>query len=132
MQYPIAIFQQNNSYHVSIPDIEHLSVVDSSMADAIANARLAVMRHLHRLMQDDQPLPEPSAITAHLHKPQYAGYIWAVVSVELSRLIGETVEVTLQLPKQLLAQVTQQFKDESLDNIMLLALKHYLKSQTTA
>lgn len=43
MQYPIAIYQQNNAYHVTVPDIESISVVDSSMAGAVSNTRMAVM-----------------------------------------------------------------------------------------
>ena len=43
MQYPIAIYQQNNAYHVTVPDIESLCVVDSSMAGAVSNTRMAVM-----------------------------------------------------------------------------------------
>nr|WP_313423891.1 hypothetical protein [Moraxella sp.] len=43
MQYPIAIYQQNNAYHVMVPDIESIFVVDSSMAGAVSNTRMAVM-----------------------------------------------------------------------------------------
>ena len=43
MQQPIAIYQQNNAYHVTVPDIKSLSVVDSSMAGAVSNTDMAVM-----------------------------------------------------------------------------------------
>ncbi|EEV23675.1 hypothetical protein ENHAE0001_1869 [Enhydrobacter aerosaccus SK60] len=43
MQYPIAIYQQNNAYHVTIVDNESLSAVDSSMAGAVSNTDMAVM-----------------------------------------------------------------------------------------
>lgn len=43
MQYSIAIYQQNNAYHVTVPDIDNISVVDSSMADAVSNTDMAVM-----------------------------------------------------------------------------------------
>nr|WP_312114377.1 hypothetical protein [Moraxella sp. CTOTU47915] len=43
MQYPIAIYQQNNAYHVTAVDNESLSVVDSSMAGAVSNTHMAVM-----------------------------------------------------------------------------------------
>ena len=43
MQYPIAIYQQNNAYHVTVADIESLCVVASSMAGAVSNTRIAVM-----------------------------------------------------------------------------------------
>ena len=130
MQYPIAIYQQNNAYHVTVPDIESLCVVDSSMAGAVSNTRMAVMSHLYHLIEEDLPIPEPSSVTEHLIKPKYAGYTWAIVSVELSRIMGKTVEVTLQLPSQLISQATEQFADESLDKIVLMALKSYLDSNT--
>jgi len=43
MQYPIAIYQQNNAYHVTVPDIESISVIVSSMAGAVTNTDMAVM-----------------------------------------------------------------------------------------
>lgn len=130
MQYPIAIYQQNNAYHVTVPDIESISVIDSSMAGAVSNTRMAVMSHLYHLIEEDLPIPEPSSVTEHLIKPKYAGYTWAIVSVELSRIMGKTVEVTLQLPSQLISQAIEQFADESLDKIVLMALKSYVKNQS--
>ena len=47
-----------------------------------------------------------------------------------SRIMGKTVEVTLQLPSQLISQATEQFADESLDKIVLMALKSYVKNQS--
>ena len=44
--------------------------------------------------------------------------------------MGKTVEVTLQLPSQLVSQATEQFADESLDKIVLMALKSYVKNQS--
>lgn len=130
MQYPIAIYQQNNAYHVTAVDNESLCVVDSSMAGAVSNTRMAVMSHLYHLIEEDLPIPQPSSVTEHLIKPKYAGYTWAIVSVELSRIMGKTVEVTLQLPSQLVSQATEQFADESLDKIVLMALKSYVKNQS--
>ncbi|BAV11690.1 hypothetical protein MOSL_1117 [Moraxella osloensis] len=43
MQYPIAIYQQNNAYHVTALDKESISVIDSSMAGAVSNTDMAVM-----------------------------------------------------------------------------------------
>ena len=43
MQYPIAIYQQNNAYHVTAVDNESLCVVDSSMTGTVSNTDMAVM-----------------------------------------------------------------------------------------
>ena len=51
MQYPIAIYQQNNAYHVTVPDIESISVIDSSMAGAVSNTRMAVMANFFKFNQ---------------------------------------------------------------------------------
>ena len=51
MQYPIAIYQQNNAYHVTVPDIESLCVVDSSMAGSVSNTRMAVMANFFKFNQ---------------------------------------------------------------------------------
>ena len=128
MQYPIAIFQQNNHYYVTIPDMKTLSVADDTMAGAVANARLAILNHLQRLVESDLPIPEPSPVTNHLTKPEYAGYIWAIVSVDLGRIMGEAMEISISLPHTLGNQVMQQFPHEPLDRVIVLALKQYLKT----
>ena len=44
-------YPQNNAYHVTIVDNESLSAVDSSMAGAVSNTRMAVMANFFKFNQ---------------------------------------------------------------------------------
>lgn len=126
MQYPIAIYHKDNSYQVIIPDIPELQTQGDDMGDAVSNARSAVISHLYQLLEHDSHLPQPSAVSTHLTNPKYAGCTWAIVGIEMSRIMGETVETTVNLPTRLFRQVSTAFPDETLETVVINALKLYL------
>lgn len=127
MQYPIAIFHKDKNYHVSVPDIPELSTSGNNMAEIIANTRMAVITHLHQLIDNDKKIPQPMPISAYLTAPEFSGCTWAIVSVELARIMGESMDLELQLPIKLFKQATQKFPDDSIENIIISALKNYLE-----
>lgn len=126
MQFPIAIVHNNNQYIASVPDIPNLQVVGDSVADVVANTRLTVIQHLHQLLETDVSLPEPSPVAVYLEHPEYAGCIWAIVGIELSRILGESIEVNLQLPARLYSKITKTFPKEPLEKVVIEALKRYI------
>lgn len=126
MQYPIAIVHQNNQYFVTIPDIPSLQVIGDSVADVVADTRLTVIKHLQTLIQTDQPLPEASPVSVFLEKPEFAGCIWAIVGIELSRILGDSIEINLQLPARLYTKIGQTFPNDPLEKVVIEALKQYL------
>lgn len=128
MQYPIAIYKNNQVFHVVFPDIPDLTTQGRDVADAIYNARHTVSDYLYELVQKDSQLPEPSPISEHLNKLEFAGYIWAVVSIELSRLLGETAEITIRLPAQLVSELYRNHPQQDINQIILNALKKYLET----
>lgn len=115
MLYPIAIIQQDNLYHGRLPDIPELMIEGASMADTIANARQAVITHLQRLAEDDLPFPVDSDISTHLSGAEYAGWTWAIVSLDATRIVGEAVEVTLDIPERLMQKIQTHIKAENTD-----------------
>lgn len=127
MQYPIAIFQKDKNYHVNVPDIPELSASGDNMAEVIANARMAVITHLHELIENDQKIPQALSISTYLNEPEFLGCTWAIISVELTHIMGESIDLELQLPVRLFKQATQKFPDESIDKIIISALKNYLE-----
>lgn len=129
MQYPIAITHNNNQYTVSIPDIPSLQVVGNSVADVVSDARSVVTDHLKLLIQQDAVLPEASSVSSFLEHPEYAGCIWAVVGVDLARIIGDHIEINIQLPAHLYAKLAKTFSNQPLDKVVTDALKHYLTTQ---
>lgn len=128
MQYPIAIYKNHDTFYVSIPDIPKLTEIQGKdVAEAIYNARLTVSEHLYDLLQQDCQFPEPTAISAHVSNPDYAGYIWAVVSIEMSRIMGETAELTIRLPVRLVSELHHSYPNRDINQIILDALKGHLE-----
>ncbi|MFW2176986.1 MULTISPECIES: type II toxin-antitoxin system HicB family antitoxin [unclassified Moraxella] len=128
MQYPIAIFQKDSCFFVNFPDIPMLEAQGNNMAEAVSNARMALIHHLHQLMEEEANLPQPTPVSNHLIKPEYAGYTWAIVGIELARIKGEQVELNVQIAQSLYQQLLRHDPNESLDKIVSLALKRYLQT----
>lgn len=127
MQYPIAIFHKDNDYHVSVPDIPELRISGTNMAELITDTRMAVITHLHQLIESDRKIPTPLPISSYLKDVKFSGCTWAIVSVELSRIMGESIDLELQIPVKLFKQLRQKFPDESFDKIIISALKNHLE-----
>lgn len=97
------------------------------MADLITDTRMAVISHLHQLIENDKKIPSPMPISTYLKDLQFSGCTWAIVSIELARIMGESIDLELQLPVKLFKQLRQKFPDESLEKIIISALKNHLE-----
>lgn len=115
MLYPIAIIVQDNHYYGRLPDIPELEIEGASMADTISNAREVVLNHLQQLAGKELPFPQGSDISTHLSSGEFAGWTWAIVSLDASRIIGEAVEVTLDVPERLMQKINAHLKEADLD-----------------
>lgn len=132
MQYPVAIYHKEDGYHVMVPDIPSLTTTGHDMAEAVSNARTVVINHLFQLLEEDSPIPQPSPVSQHLTNPDYAGFTWAIVGIEMSRIMGESMELTVHLPTRLFKQITKQYRDEPLDSVIVKALKLLLDEHNVA
>lgn len=126
MQYPIAMLKTGDVFDVTIPDIPTLKVQGNTMTEAVSNARMAVFDYMHQCVQADSPLPTPSVVGSHLDNSKYAGYIWAIVHIELARVTGDDTELTIRLPARLMSQVRQQFATTDINEVIVTALTEYL------
>lgn len=126
MQYPIAIYYRDGQYQVVVPDIDTLTTTGDTIAEAVSNARMILLNHLHQLIMQDLPIPCPSPVGQHLDNPLYAGLTWAIVNIDITRLTGATKQLTVQLPVHLHEQLHHAFQDMPLDKVVTNALKYYL------
>lgn len=126
MQFPVAIYHNNDGYQVVVPDIPALTTTGIDMAEAVSNARTVVINHLYHLVEIDATIPEPSPVSKHLTNPKYAGATWAIVGIDMSRILGETIALDVNLPTRLFKQAVQAHRDTPIDIIIAEALKQYL------
>jgi predicted RNase H-like HicB family nuclease len=108
MRYPVVIHKDLDSdYGVSVPDLPGCFSAGDTMHEALLNAVEAIELHLEEMLRDNEPLPLPQPIEAHQQNPDYAAGVWALVTVDLSRISGKSKRVNITLPERLLTVMDQ-------------------------
>ena len=77
------------------------------MDDALAQVVEAIECHLEGLLLDNEPLPTAQTIEQHQQNPDYAGGVWALVTVDLSKISGKSRRVNITVPERLLTLMDQ-------------------------
>lgn len=65
----------------------------------------AIECHIEGLLIDGESIPIPQTVEFHQNNPAYAGGVWAIVSVDISKLSGKTRRVNITLPERVLNMV---------------------------
>ena len=60
---------------------------------------------MEMVIEDGHPIPESSPLAKHQSDPEVAGWIWAVVEVDLSKLSGKAKRVNITLPERVLFNI---------------------------
>ncbi|ANE56742.1 MULTISPECIES: type II toxin-antitoxin system HicB family antitoxin [Methylomonas] len=109
MRYPIAIESgdETHAYGVVVPDLPGCFSAGDSLDEAIANAKEAIELWMETVIEDGEAIPEAAPIAKHQADPEFAGWIWAVVEVDLSKLSGKAKRVNITLPERVLAAIDQ-------------------------
>ena len=108
MRYPVVIHKDIDSdYGVTVPDLPGCFSAGDTVDDALAQAVEAIECHIEGLLLDKEPIPLPKSIEHHQSNSDYAGGIWAVVSVDVSKLSGKSKRVNITIPERLLTLVDQ-------------------------
>lgn len=111
MNYPVVIHKDADSdYGVTIPDLPGCFSAGNTIDEALAMAREAIELHLEGLIEDGSPVPKPGSIEAHQRNPDYAGGIWAMVSVDEANLRIKVKRINITLPEQVLDAVDRAAK----------------------
>lgn len=106
MRYPIALHTDDNvRYGVTVPDMPGCFSAGDSIDEAIESVKEAIDLHAEGLVEEGLELPLARAISEHQHNPDYAGAIWAMVDVDLSRYQGKAEKINITLPKFVLVRV---------------------------
>lgn len=108
MKYPIAIEPgtDTQAWGVVVPDLPGcFSAADEGIEAAIDNAKEAISAWIEAAIDENQPIPKPSSITALQSDADYRGWIWAIVEIDPA-LIDDTIErINITLPRRILARI---------------------------
>ncbi len=107
MRYPIAIEagDKTHAFGVVVPDLPGCFSAGDTLDEAIVNTKEAVELWMEMVIEDGHPIPESSPIGKHQADPEYTGWIWAVVEVDLSKLSGKAKRVNITLPERVLVNI---------------------------
>jgi predicted RNase H-like HicB family nuclease len=104
MRYPVVIHKDaETDYGVTVPDLPGCFSAGSSIDEALAQVVEAIECHIEGLLLDGEPMPLPKSIEDHQADPNFAEGVWALVTVDLSKLSGKSKRLNITLPERVLA-----------------------------
>ncbi|EHI7917029.1 type II toxin-antitoxin system HicB family antitoxin [Salmonella enterica] len=107
MLYPVAIDKGDLSFGVRVPDIPGCFSGGDSYQDALESVRDAIDAHLELLVEDGEAIPEATDVEKWLSDPDYKGVVWALVDVDITRLMGKAEKINVTLPSMLIRRIDQ-------------------------
>ena len=135
MRYPVIIHKDPDSdYGVTVPDLPGCFTAGDTVDDAIVQAVESIECHIEGLVLDGKTIPTPQSIELHQKNPDYADGVWALVSVTLDKLPGESRRVNITMPELLLALIDQHAKQhgETRSRFIAQAAMEFIASHSTA
>ena len=112
MKFPIAIepATENTAWGVVVPDLAGCFSAGDSAEEAFTNAVEAIELYCEALCEDGTDIPTPQPLANRQADPEFAGWVWALVDVDISRYQGKSEKINITLPKRVLARVDEYAK----------------------
>lgn len=109
MQYPIAIEwgDENTATGIVFPDIPGAISAGDTPEEAYENAVEAAHIVLQELVTRGEPVPKPGKIDAHRCSPDFEGWGWGMVDIDLTPYLGKVEKVTVTLPGMVIRQIDE-------------------------
>jgi len=107
MRYPIAIEPGDDAtaFGVIVPDLPGCFSAGDTLDEAIDHAAEAIELYMEHLLHEGAEIPHAAPIEAHQNNPDYAGFLWAIVDVDLTRLRSTTKRYNITMPERVMALV---------------------------
>lgn len=135
MNYPVVIHKDKHSdYGVTVPDLPGCFSAGETMEEVLENVCEAILCHAEGLMMDGETVPQPTSIENHRNNEMYADGIWALVTVDLSKISGKAKRINITIPERLLVQVDSyaKKKGETRSGLFLSAAMEYISQHAGA
>ncbi|MFZ5819663.1 MAG: type II toxin-antitoxin system HicB family antitoxin [Chloroflexota bacterium] len=135
MRYPVVIHKDPDSdYGVTVPALPGCFSAGKTLDEALQEVTEAIECHLEGLLMDGESIPTPHSIEYHQNDPDYAGGVWAVVSIDLAKLSGKTTRVNITLPERVLKLMDRYAAENggTRSGLIAQAALEYIASHETA
>ncbi|MBS0370213.1 MAG: type II toxin-antitoxin system HicB family antitoxin [Proteobacteria bacterium] len=112
MRYPIAIEpgDDTHAWGVVVPDLPGCFSAGDTLDEAIEHAREAIELHIDGLLDDGEAVPPARPIGAHQGRPEFVGWIWALVEIDPAMLDDQIERVNITLPRRVLSRLDRAAK----------------------
>jgi predicted RNase H-like HicB family nuclease len=107
MQYPIAIEwgDEHTATGIVVPDIPGAITAADTAEAAYASAVEAAHIQLEAIAEAGGDIPRPGDLDVHRRNPDYAGWGWGLIDIDISGYLGTTEKVNVTLPSTLIRQI---------------------------
>ena len=113
MRYPIAIEpgDKRHAFGVVEPDLPGCFSAGDTLDAAIDNASEAIELWLETVIDDGGAIPGPRSVAEHQKNPEFAGWVWALVNIDLAQLSDKVERVNITLPARVLRRIDAAAKE---------------------
>ena len=110
MRYPIAIEigTDTASYGVVVPDLPGCFSAGDTMDDAVTAAEEAAAAWIDATLDAGGSVPAPSSIAALRAQPEFAGWVFGVITVDPAAFDSAIERVNITLPRRVLLRLDAQ------------------------
>jgi predicted RNase H-like HicB family nuclease len=106
MFYPIVIHKDPDStFGVTVPDLPGCFSAGDTLNEALRMSQEAIELHIEGLLEDKDAVPMPSSIDEHQSSNEFTGGIWALVDVDLDKLMGPAERINISVPRFALRKI---------------------------
>lgn len=121
---------ENSQYGVSFPDFPGCITAGTTLEEARAMAEEALALHLEGLVEDGEPVPEPSSLEAVMADPDNRDGV--AILVAAPQLSSRAVRVNITLPNDVLDQIDRYAESHgySRSGLLVHAAKRFLEKET--
>ncbi|MCE3028584.1 type II toxin-antitoxin system HicB family antitoxin [Salinicola sp. DM10] len=109
MLFPIAIERGDaqHAYGVAVPDLPGCFSAGDTLEEALANVHKAIAGWLETAVDVGDPIPQATSLEHHLDNPDFAGWIWAVVDIDVTPYLGKSHKINVTLPDLLVKRIDE-------------------------
>jgi len=107
MLFPIAIERgdEHHAYGVAVPDLPGCHSAGDTFEEAMINAKEAIEGWLEVAVDFGDPIPEATSIEHHMDSPDFEGWVWAMIDIDLTPYLGKSHKINVTLPDLLVKQI---------------------------
>ncbi|MFK3661001.1 type II toxin-antitoxin system HicB family antitoxin [Scandinavium sp. NPDC088450] len=107
MHFPIAIEcgDENHAWGVIVPDLPGCFSAGDTLDEAIINANEAITAHIELLLEAGEEIPHVSMVNDLAGNSEFKGFTWALIDVDVLRLLGGSEKINVTLPKSLIDRI---------------------------